>query len=73
MNIRIIKKISKKLGCDSDFKNDYALDYTIHLEADMFFHLEKYISRIKLDISDKWRLGVSDLEQRIDVFTAHFI
>ena len=63
--------IEKRAGTETipDFKNDYVLDYTIHLEADMFFHLEKYISRIKLDISDKWRLGVSDLEQRIDVFT----
>ena len=28
LNIRIIKKISKKLGCDSDFKNDYDYDFT---------------------------------------------
>ena len=28
LNIRIIQKISKKLGCNSDFKNDYDYDFT---------------------------------------------
>ena len=52
-----------------DVKNGDVLDYAVDLEASAFFHLKEYVPRIKLDISDKYKLDISDLEQRIDVFT----
>jgi len=52
-----------------DVKNGDVLDYAVDLEASAFFHLKEYVPRIKLDISDKYKLGISDLEDRINVFT----
>lgn len=52
-----------------DVKNGDVLDYAVDLEASAFFHLKEYVPRIKLDISDKYNLGISDLEDRINVFT----
>ena len=52
-----------------DVKNGDVLDYAVDLEASAFFHLKEYVPRIKLDISDKYKLDISDLEDRINVFT----
>jgi len=52
-----------------DVKNGDVLDYAVDLEASAFFNLKEYVPRIKLDISDKYKLGISDLEDRINVFT----